>query len=84
MEYTPIRKSLDQFVVETESDRLREVRATFSWDDIRRETDGLPGGKGLNIAHEAIDRHAIGPRHLSPGDALAKRTTKSGTLPTGT
>ncbi|RME56124.1 MAG: acetate--CoA ligase [Caldilineae bacterium] len=35
--------------------------ATFSWDEIRRELDGLPGGKGLNIAHEAVDRHADGP-----------------------
>jgi acetyl-CoA synthetase len=23
--------------------------------------DGLPGGQGLNIAHEAVDRHAAGP-----------------------
>jgi len=31
--------------------------ATFSWDAARRDLDGLPGG-GLNIAHEAVDRHA--------------------------
>ncbi|MGE5768639.1 MAG: acetate--CoA ligase [Bacteroidota bacterium] len=30
--------------------------AGFSWDAARRELDGLPGG-GLNIAHEAVDRH---------------------------
>ena len=23
--------------------------------------EGLPGGRGLNIAHEAVDRHAQGP-----------------------
>lgn len=28
----------------------------FTWDDARSLMDGLPGG-GLNIAHEAIDRH---------------------------
>jgi acetyl-CoA synthetase len=28
----------------------------FSWDAARAELDGLPGG-GLNIAHEAVDRH---------------------------
>jgi acetyl-CoA synthetase len=28
----------------------------------REELDGLPGGRGLNIAHEAVDRHAAGPR----------------------
>jgi acetyl-CoA synthetase len=36
--------------------------ATFSWDDARRQLDGLPGGRGLNIAHEAVDRHAVGDR----------------------
>jgi acetyl-CoA synthetase len=36
--------------------------ASFSWDDARAELDGLPGGKGLNIAHEAVDRHATGAR----------------------
>ncbi len=38
------------------------TRAEFSWDGARRELDGLPGGLGLNIAHEAVDRHAAGPR----------------------
>jgi acyl-coenzyme A synthetase/AMP-(fatty) acid ligase len=37
------------------------VRATFRWADARRELAGLPGSRGLNIAHEAIDRHAVGP-----------------------
>jgi acetyl-CoA synthetase len=32
----------------------------MSWDDARRLFAGLPGG-GLNIAHEAVDRHAAGP-----------------------
>lgn len=34
-------------------------RAAFSWDAARARLDGLPGG-GLNIAHEAVDRHARG------------------------
>jgi acetyl-CoA synthetase len=41
---------------------LRDYEAAyraFSWDEARRELDGLPGG-GLNIAHEAVDRHAAG------------------------
>ncbi len=33
------------------------ARAGFSWDAARRELAGLPGG-GLNIAHEAVERHA--------------------------
>jgi acetyl-CoA synthetase len=34
--------------------------ASFSWDDARRRLAGLPGGRGINIAHEAVDRHAAG------------------------
>jgi acetyl-CoA synthetase len=36
------------------------LRASFSWTAARGELDGLPNG-GLNIAHEAVDRHARGP-----------------------
>jgi acetyl-CoA synthetase len=32
----------------------------FSWEQARARLEGLPGG-GLNIAHEAVDRHAEGP-----------------------
>jgi acetyl-CoA synthetase len=31
----------------------------FSWEQVERELDWLPDGKGLNIAHEAVDRHAV-------------------------
>jgi acetyl-CoA synthetase len=43
------------------------TRAAFSWEAARGELDGLPGGRGLNIAHEAVDRHAAGARrdHLA-------------------
>jgi acetyl-CoA synthetase len=34
-----------------------ERRRTFTWDEARRWIDGLPDGC-LNIAHEAVDRHA--------------------------
>lgn len=40
---------------------------SFDWEDERRRLSGLPGG-GLNIAYEAVDRHAAGPR--SAKDAL--------------
>ena len=50
-------------------DDYARVRATFSWAGARAELDGLPGGRGLNIAHEAVDRHAAGPRR----DRLALR-----------
>ncbi len=38
-----------------------KVRADFSWDKARAELVGLPSG-GINIAYEAIDRHANGER----------------------
>jgi acetyl-CoA synthetase len=38
------------------------VRAAFDWQEAEQEMlDGLPGG-GINIAHEAVDRHAAGAR----------------------
>jgi acetyl-CoA synthetase len=36
--------------------------ASFDWGSSRRALDGLPGGRGLNIAHECVDRHAAGAR----------------------
>ncbi len=44
-----------------------QVCSRFSWDEARKALDGLPGGRGLNIAYEAVDRHAKGPRrgHLA-------------------
>jgi acetyl-CoA synthetase len=38
------------------------TRAAFSWEAAARALSGLPGGRGLNIAYEAVDRHAAGPR----------------------
>jgi acetyl-CoA synthetase len=38
-----------------------QARQSFSWVEARRELEGLPGGRGLNIAHEGVDRHANGP-----------------------
>jgi acetyl-CoA synthetase len=35
------------------------VYARFSWEAAAHELAGLPGG-GVNIAHEAVDRHAAG------------------------
>ena len=36
------------------------ARRDFTWERARAALDGLPGGRGLNIAHEAVDRHADG------------------------
>lgn len=45
-----------------------EEYARFSWEDAAESLDGLPSG-GINIAHEAVDRHAFGPH----ADAVALR-----------
>jgi acetyl-CoA synthetase len=46
-----------------------EARVHFRWDDAAAAMDGLPGGDGLNIAHEAVDRHVAAGR----GDLVALR-----------
>jgi acetyl-CoA synthetase len=44
-----------------------QERAPGFWERARLDVDGLPGGRGLNIAHEAVGRHATGARagHLA-------------------
>jgi acetyl-CoA synthetase len=54
-------KSTASFAVPPNLLDYDQARAGFSWDDARKDLDGLPGG-GLNIAHEAVDRHAGGAR----------------------
>ncbi|HET6967589.1 MAG TPA: acetate--CoA ligase [Ornithinibacter sp.] len=46
-----------------------DLRAGFSWTQARARLAGLPGGRGLNIAHEAVDRHVAEGR----GDRTALR-----------
>jgi acetyl-CoA synthetase len=43
-------------------DSVLSVASSRAWDEARAWLDGLPGGAGVNIAHEAVDRHATGPR----------------------
>jgi acetyl-CoA synthetase len=50
------------------------ARAAVSWAAARAELDGLPSGRGLNIAHEAVDRHAAG----ADGDKVALRWLRRG------
>ena len=40
-------------------------RSAFEWEKVGENFDSLPSG-GLNIAHEAIDRHANGPLAEKP------------------
>ena len=45
-----------------------KIRSSFSWDNVTSELSGLPDRKGLNIAHEAVDRQA--ESHLKDTVAL--------------
>jgi acetyl-CoA synthetase len=66
MAWSTILKSAKDRAVAPNLEDYERARATFSWAEARRELDGLPAG-GLNIAHEAVDRHAAGARrdHLA-------------------
>ncbi len=57
MEYDPIIKTSEGASTANLHD-YDTAYADFCWDDARRLIDGLPEG-GLNIAHEAIDRHVL-------------------------
>jgi acetyl-CoA synthetase len=52
----PIHKRRDAGAPPPVFEDYDRYRSEFSWEAARAELDGLPGG-GLNIAHEALDRH---------------------------
>jgi acetyl-CoA synthetase len=61
MPFAPIRKSH----AAAQSANLVDYAATcasFRWEGARALLDGLPAGRGLNMAHEAVDRHSCGAR----------------------
>jgi acetyl-CoA synthetase len=67
MDWSPIRKRPEDRFDANLADYDEAVRG-FTWAQARALLDGLPGG-GLNIAHEALDRHVAARR----GDKLALR-----------
>ena len=62
MGWAPIVKRRGVDAVAPNLDDYDRVRAVFTWATARAALDGLPEGRGLNIAHEAVDRHAAGAR----------------------
>lgn len=57
MNYEPIRKSdISEEAVKPNLFDYKKFRDEFKWEDIHKELDWLEDG-GLNIAHEALDRH---------------------------
>jgi len=65
--FETIIKDLSTLAVTPNLEDYEAARTPDFWERARAEIDGLPGGKGLNIAHEAVDRHAAGVRadHLA-------------------
>jgi len=61
MDFTPVKKSPNNWIIQPNMPDYNKTYESFSWEAIRAEFEGLPDGKGLNIAHEAVDRHANGP-----------------------
>ena len=62
VERPPIRKSPADWRIAPNMPDYDRAYAEFDWDTARRDLDGLPGGGGLNIAHEAVDRHVAAGR----------------------
>jgi len=69
MTWEPITKSAEDRLVAPNLGDYAKACAGFSWASARAALDGLPGGRGLNIAHEAVDRHVLHGR----GERLALR-----------
>jgi acetyl-CoA synthetase len=60
--WATISKDQDSFVVPPNLVDYDAASADFDWETARDAISGLPGGNGLNISHEAVDKHASGAR----------------------
>ncbi|MGZ4240894.1 MAG: acetate--CoA ligase [Actinomycetota bacterium] len=60
MSFKPIEKRPWEWDVPANLESYDDEYPVFTWDRARELLDGLPAG-GLNIAYEAVDRHAAGP-----------------------
>jgi len=77
MDWQPVTKHPDEWEVQPNLLDYERTRAEFSWTEIQHALDYLPDGRGVNIAYEAVDRHAKGPLR----DKLALRWLgKKGTV----
>jgi acetyl-CoA synthetase len=61
MEFQPIIKDPNSWPVMPNLLDYPKIYTEFHWEQVHQELDGLPNGGGINIAHEAVDRHANGP-----------------------
>ena len=61
MGWPVLRKDPSSFRVTPNLTDYAAAHAGSPWHEARSAMTGLPDGAGLNIAHEAVDRHATGP-----------------------
>ncbi|KAB1157737.1 acetate--CoA ligase [Flavobacterium luteum] len=61
--------------IEHHLSNYEKIKTSFSWENVAKELSGLPEGRGLNIAHEAIDKHAL----TSQKNTIALRFIKKDT-----
>jgi acetyl-CoA synthetase len=59
--WPPIRKKPDSLAIPPNLQDYEAACARFSWEALRREFTGTSGGRDMNMAHAAVDRHAEGP-----------------------
>jgi acetyl-CoA synthetase len=62
MAWQPILKLPSDWRVPPNLTDYAQTVQSFTWEEAQRALSGLPGGNGLNIAYEAVDRHAEGER----------------------
>ncbi len=62
MDFLAIKKDPKSFAVTPNLADYAKTCAAFSWQNSERELARLPDGRGLNIAYECVDRHAVGAR----------------------
>ena len=64
MPFAAITKNSNDFKISPHLLDYERTCKEFSWHEVERELTGSAGGAGFNIAHQAVDRHADGPRAL--------------------
>lgn len=72
-----ITKTSSSQLVKPNLSDYRRTKREFSWDQMQSELSGLPEGRGLNIAHEAVDRHAFGKNEHRIAIKWLSRTGKT-------
>jgi len=60
MTWAPILKTEADKQVSPNLVDYQAACSSFSWEQAAKNLEGLPAGRGLNIAHEAVDRHVLG------------------------